>query len=103
MQQKYREYRQVAAETVLDKSGTQTLRTYIESRQATEVKLVALCPIFRVCDRETGGPGRHQETLWRQTTAEISLVLRYNIFRRRQWSGVGNVAGMARPEEETGT
>ena len=42
---------QVAADTVLDKSGTQPLGTYIERSQAKGGEWVALCPILEVTPR----------------------------------------------------
>ena len=52
----------MAAEKVLEKAGTQSLGTYIDSRQVTVVTWVALRPILEVCDRDTcyegGGGGK---------------------------------------------
>ena len=55
----------MTAETVLEKSGTQTLGIYIDRRQATVAELVTLHPILEICDKETfyEGGGRNQE-LW---------------------------------------
>ena len=39
--------------TVLQGSGTQTLQTYVDRRQATVEEWVALRAIFDVCTRET--------------------------------------------------
>ena len=54
VQQEDRTWRQVAAEKVLEKAGTQSLITYIGRRQATVAEWVALRTILEVCDRETG-------------------------------------------------
>ena len=53
----------VAAEKVLEKSGTNSLGTYIYRRQETVAEWVALRPILEVCDRDIGyeGVGRHQD------------------------------------------
>ena len=50
----YRTWRQVASEKVLEKEGTQSLRTYIDKRQATVAEWVALRLILKVFYRETG-------------------------------------------------
>ena len=54
VRQKHRTCRKVAADTVLEKAGTQTLGTYIDRRQATVEEWVVLRLILEVCDRDTG-------------------------------------------------
>ena len=75
MRQEGGTWRQVAAEMVLEKAGTQSLGTYIERRQATMAEWVALRPILEVCDRETGyeGGGRLREPWWRQMAVRKQL------------------------------
>ena len=75
VQQKNRTWRQVAADTVLEKTGTQPLETYIERKQAIVAEWVALRPILELCDRWTGYDGgrRHQEPWWRKTSARKQL------------------------------
>ena len=80
MQREDGTWRQVASYKVLKKSGTQSLRAYIDRRQATVAGWVALCPILEVCDREMGyeGGGRCREPWWRQTAARkhMSVMLK---------------------------
>ena len=52
MLQKDKTWRKVSEETVLEKSGTQPLGTYIDRRQATVAEWVALRPILEVCDKK---------------------------------------------------
>ena len=47
-------WRQVAADKVLEKSGTKSVGVCIDRRQATVAEWVALRPILEVCGRETG-------------------------------------------------
>ena len=47
----------MAADTVIEKAGTQILGTYIDRRQATVAEWVASLPILEVCERETGYKG----------------------------------------------
>ena len=65
----------MAAEKVLEKSGTLSLGTYIERRQAIVAEGVASRPILEVCDRDTGyeGGGRRQEPWWRQMASRKQL------------------------------
>ena len=44
-------------ETVLEKSGTHILGTYIDRRQAAVAESVMTRPILEVCDRDTGYEG----------------------------------------------
>ena len=46
VQQEDGTWRQVAAEKVLDKAGTQSLGNYFDRRQATVAEWVASCPIL---------------------------------------------------------
>ena len=65
----------VTEEAVLQGAGTQSLRTYVDRRQATVAEWVALRPIFDVSVRETGyeGGGRLLVPWWRQEAAENQL------------------------------
>ena len=74
-QQKDGTWRQVAEETVLEKTGTQPLRTYIDRIKAKVAELVVLNPILEVCDIETGyeGGGGRREPWYRQTAARKHL------------------------------
>ena len=54
VQQEDGTWRQVASEKVLEKEGNQSLRTYIDKRQATVAEWVALRLILKVFYRETG-------------------------------------------------
>ena len=45
-------WRQVAADKVLEMSGTQSLGTYIDRSQAKVAEWVALRPILEVCERK---------------------------------------------------
>ena len=47
-------WRQMTAEAVLQGAGTQSLRTYVDRRQATVADWLALRPIFDIFARETG-------------------------------------------------
>ena len=60
------------AEVIREAAGTQSDRTYIEQRQATEVQWVALRPLFEVCARETGYEvgGWRRKVWWRQEATE---------------------------------
>ena len=49
-----RTWRQVAADTFLEKVGYNPLGTYIDRRQATVLEWVALRPILEVSARDTG-------------------------------------------------
>ena len=42
---------------VLKAAGTHPLMEYIDKRQVTVAELVALCPIFEICEKETGYAG----------------------------------------------
>ena len=50
VRQKDETWRYVTAKTVLEKSGTQTIGTYIDRRQAKVAEWVALRHILEVCD-----------------------------------------------------
>ena len=65
----------MSAETVLEKSGTQSLGTSIERRLETVADWVELSPILEVCDRDIGYErrGRRQELWWRQKTSRKPL------------------------------
>ena len=61
----YRTWRKVAAEKFLEKSGTQTLGTYIDRRKATVSEWMALSPILEVYDIDTGYEGEDMcRDLW---------------------------------------
>ena len=62
-------------EGVREASVIQSMRIYIEQRQATVGQWVALRPLFEVCERETGfkGGGRRREAWWRQEETEKKL------------------------------
>ena len=64
---RYGSWWQVTAKTVLQRAGTQPLRTYLDRRQATVAEWVALRSIFGSCTRETGyeGGGRLRVPWWR--------------------------------------
>ena len=66
---------QVTTEAVLQGTGTQLLRTYVERRQATVVERVALQPIFDVCVIDIGYDigGGIQVPWWRQEAADNQL------------------------------
>ena len=58
-------WRQVKAYNFLEKLVTQPLGTYIDRRQATVAKWVALLPILEVCERETDyKEGGRRRDLW---------------------------------------
>ena len=80
MRQENGTWRQVAADKILENSGTQSLGTYIDRRQATVEEWGALRPILEVCDRETGykGRGRRRDLWCRQTAAihQLSATLK---------------------------
>ena len=90
-QQKDGTWRQVAEETVLEKTGTQPLRTYIDRSKAKVAELVVLNPILEVCDIETycEGGGRRRDPWWRQTAArkQMSATLKDILAaaRERRW------------------
>ena len=65
----------MAAEKVLEKSGTLSLGTYIERRQEILAEGVASRPILEVCDIETycEGGGRRRDPWWRQTAARKQM------------------------------
>ena len=94
-------WRQVTAEKVLEKAGTQYLGTYVDRRQATVVEWVAPRPILKVCDNDTyyKGGGRRCEQRWRKmaTIKQLSDTLKEIL--RRQGSGIGNPEGVAGTEE----
>ena len=73
----------MAADKVLQRSGTQPLHTYLERRQAKVGEWVALRPIFDVCARDTSyeGDGKLRVPCWRQAAAEKQLrPTLYDIF-----------------------
>ena len=74
VQQKDRTWRKVSEETVLEKSGTQPLGTYIDRRQATVAEWLALRPILEVCEKEKAYKRRRrrQDPWWRQTKPDSS-------------------------------
>ena len=88
-------WRKVAADRVLQGSGTQPLQTYLDRSQTKVVEWVTLRPIFEVCARETGydGGGKLREPWWRQAAAEKQLRVTLKYFlsaateRRRKESG----------------
>ena len=88
-------WRQVTTEAFLQGVGTQTLRTYVDRRQATVVKWVSARPVFDVCARDTGyeGGGRLRAPWWRQKVEEdqlrvtVEAILEAARVRRRQESG----------------
>ena len=88
VRRKDRTWRQVAAENVLKKTGIQSLGAYIDRRQKTVAKWVALRPILEVCNRETGyeGRGRRRETWWWKTAArnQLSATLKYILVAERE-------------------
>ena len=55
-------------EVIREAVGIHLDRIYIERRQATVSKWVALHPLFELCTRETGyeGGGRRKKLWWRQ-------------------------------------
>ena len=67
VQQEEGTWRQVAAQKVLEKAGTQPLGTYIDRSQATVAEWVALRPILEVYDRDKcyKGGGRRRYPWWR--------------------------------------
>ena len=71
----------MAADKVLKKTGTKSLRAYIGSRQATVKEWVTFSPILEVYDKETcyKGGGRLRDPLWRQTATRKHLraMLKY--------------------------
>ena len=73
--QRDRTWRSAAAARVLNKAGTQTLGTYIDKRQVTVAKWVALIPILEICDRETDYEvgERHHKLWWQKTVARKQL------------------------------
>ena len=109
VRQKDGTWRQVEAETVLEKAETQPLETYIDRRQATVAEWVTLCPILEVCDRETGyeGGGRLREPWWRKMVAQkqLSAMLKdisTAVWERRWKSGRrGGSGGGTRDSEES--
>ena len=109
VRQKDGTWRQVEAETVLERAGTQPLGTHIGRRQATLAKWVMLSPILEVCDRDTGykGGGSLQEPWWRQTAARKKLSDSLKdilaVARERHWKSGrhGESRGEDRDEEES--
>ena len=47
-------WRQMSTEAVLQGAETQTLRTYVDRRQATVTEWVTTQPILNFCARDTG-------------------------------------------------
>ena len=68
-------WRLVTAEAVLKRAGTQSLKTYVDRREATLEDWVALRTIFDVSTQETGyeGGGRLRVIWWRQESEENQL------------------------------
>ena len=105
----------MSAGKVLEKAVTQSLGTYIDSRQATVEELVSLRPILEVCNRDTGynGGGRRRVPWWRQkasrkqlsyTTKEISVVARERRWESgRRGGGVGGDRDAEESEDEAGS
>ena len=91
MRQKDGTWRQVTAETVLEKAGTQPLGTYIDRIQAKVAEWVALRPILEVFNIATGfgGVGRCREPWWKKTSArmQLSATLKYilSTAKERRW------------------
>ena len=91
VRRKERNWRQVAAEKVLEKAGTHSLGAYTDRRQTTVAEWVELRPILEVCDRETSykGGGRCREPWWRQTADRKYLSARLKEIpeaaRERRW------------------
>ena len=71
----YRNFRRVAANSVLKEEGNERLRAYIDKSQTTVMDWVLLIPIYKVCDREVGyeGGGRRRDPWWQQTAARKQL------------------------------
>ena len=72
---RYGYWRQVTSEAVLQGAGTQTIRTYVDRRQATVAEWVATRHILYVCVQETGYEvgGRLRVPWWRKKSEECQL------------------------------
>ena len=108
VRRKERNWRQVAAEKVLEKAGTHSLGAYTDRRQTTVAEWVELRPILEVCDRDTSykGRGRCREPWWRQTADRKYLSARLKEIpeaaRERRWkSGRHGGGGIDRDAEES--
>ena len=68
-------WRKVAADKVLQGSGTQPLETYLDRRHETVAEWVTLQPIFKACVREKvyEGGRKLREPWWRNVAEEKQL------------------------------
>ena len=99
---------QVSADKVLEKTGTQSLRAYIDMSQTAVAKWVVLRPILEVCDRETSykGGGRRRYPKWRQKASrkQLSCTLKEilaSAMEQRWKSGRFGGRGQYREAEES--
>ena len=95
MRQRDGSWRKVPAQIVLQRSGTQALRAYVDRGQATVEEWVTTWHIFDICTQEIGykGGDRLLVPWWRQKSAEdhlrftVEAILAAAKVRRRHESG----------------
>ena len=94
----YRNFRRVAANSVLKEEGNERLRAYIDKSQTTVMDWVLLIPIYKVCDREVGyeGGGRRRDPWWQQTSARKQLRVTLEEILVRQGRNNRNPEGVVR-------
>ena len=80
------------AEGIQEEAVTQSVRIYIEIRQATVAQWVAIRPLFEVCARETGYEGgrRRMEVWWFQEATEKQL----RVTLADSWEAKGRMSGV---------
>ena len=104
-------WRKATANKVLQRAGTQPIRTYLDRRQATVAEWVALRHTFNVYARETSykGGGKLQDPWWRKAAADkhLRVTLKYILVaardQRQRESGRGGRGEGGEEGEVTGS